>query len=50
MSLVIKNTSILFGKNLTFVRRGYIEIGKDGTINKAGSGDYKARLVEVVMC
>ena len=44
MSLVIKNTSILLGKNLTFVRRGYIEIGKDGTINKAGSGDYKGKV------
>ena len=43
MSLVIKNTSILLGKNLTFVRCGYIEIGKDGTITKAGSGDYKGR-------
>jgi cytosine/adenosine deaminase-related metal-dependent hydrolase len=44
VSLVIKNTSILLGKNLTFVRRGYIEIGKDGTINKAGSGDYKGKV------
>ncbi|HZE78310.1 MAG TPA: amidohydrolase family protein [Nitrososphaeraceae archaeon] len=44
MSLVIKNTSILLGKNLTFVRRGYIEIGKDGAINKAGSGDYKGKV------
>ena len=43
MSLVIKNTSILLGKNLTFVRRGYIEIGKGGTINKARSGDYKGK-------
>jgi cytosine/adenosine deaminase-related metal-dependent hydrolase len=44
VSLVIKNTSILLGKNLTFVRRGYIEIGKDGAINKAGSGDYKGKV------
>lgn len=40
MSLVIKNASLLLGKDLTFVNYGFIEIGKNGIIKKAGSGSY----------
>jgi cytosine/adenosine deaminase-related metal-dependent hydrolase len=40
MSLVFKNASLLLGKDLTFVKYGFIEIGKNGIIKKAGSGSY----------
>jgi cytosine/adenosine deaminase-related metal-dependent hydrolase len=40
MSLVIKNASLLLGKDLTFVNYGFIEIGKNGIIKKAGSGSH----------
>ena len=36
MSIVIKNASLLLGKDLTFVNSGFIEIGKNGIIKKAG--------------
>jgi cytosine/adenosine deaminase-related metal-dependent hydrolase len=40
MSLVLKNASLLLGKDLTFVLRGYLEIGTDGVIQQAKSGTY----------
>jgi cytosine/adenosine deaminase-related metal-dependent hydrolase len=40
MSLVLKNASLLLGKDLTFVLRGYVEIGTDGLIQQAKSGTY----------
>jgi len=40
MSIVFKNASLLLGKDLTFVKYGFIEIGKNGIIKKAGSGSY----------
>jgi cytosine/adenosine deaminase-related metal-dependent hydrolase len=40
MSIVIKNASLLLGKNLTFVTQGFIEIGKNGLIKKTGTGSY----------
>ncbi len=40
MSLILKNASLLLGKDLTFVARGYLEIGKDGIIKEAKRGPY----------
>jgi cytosine/adenosine deaminase-related metal-dependent hydrolase len=40
MSLILKNASLLLGKELTFVERGYVEIGKDGIIKEAKGGPY----------
>jgi cytosine/adenosine deaminase-related metal-dependent hydrolase len=41
MSLILKNASLLLGKELTFVERGYVEIGKDGIIKEAKGGPYR---------
>ena len=41
MSLILKNASLLLGKDLTFVARGYLEIGKDGIIKEAKRGPYR---------
>jgi cytosine/adenosine deaminase-related metal-dependent hydrolase len=38
---VLKNASLLLGKDLTFVPRGYLEIGTDGLIQEAKSGTYR---------
>ena len=40
MSLILKNASLLFGKDLAYVAEGYLEIGKDGIIKKAKRGPY----------
>lgn len=40
MSLILKNASLFLGKELTFVERGYVEIGKDGFIKEAKGGPY----------
>jgi cytosine/adenosine deaminase-related metal-dependent hydrolase len=40
MSLILKNVSLLLGKDLTFVAEGYLEIGKDGIIKQAKRGPY----------
>ncbi|HYA83013.1 MAG TPA: amidohydrolase family protein [Candidatus Bathyarchaeia archaeon] len=40
MSLILKNASLLLGKELSFVERGYVEIGKDGIIKVAKGGPY----------
>ena len=40
MSLILKNASLLLGKDLTFVERGYVEIGKDGIIKEAKGGPF----------
>ncbi len=40
MSLILKNASLLLGKELTFIERGYVEIGKDGIIKEAKGGPY----------
>jgi cytosine/adenosine deaminase-related metal-dependent hydrolase len=38
--LIIEDASILLGRELTFVSQGFIEIGKNGIIIKAGAGSY----------
>ena len=44
MPLVIKNASLLLGENLTFVNSGFIEIGKNGIINRVGTGSYSSKI------
>jgi len=41
MSLILENASLLLGKDLTFVNNGFIEIKKNGIIEKAGEGNYR---------
>jgi cytosine/adenosine deaminase-related metal-dependent hydrolase len=40
MSIAITNASLLLGKELDYVERGYVEIG-NGTIKNTGTGSYK---------
>jgi cytosine/adenosine deaminase-related metal-dependent hydrolase len=40
MSLVINNASLLLGKELDYIEKGYVEI-KDGIIRSAAAGSYK---------
>jgi cytosine/adenosine deaminase-related metal-dependent hydrolase len=40
MSLILKNGSLLLGKELTFVEHGYVQIRKDGIIKEAKGGPY----------
>jgi len=42
MSLVIKNASLLLGKNLDYIDTGFIEVGKDGIIKKASAAKYES--------
>ena len=41
MSIIINNASLLLGSDLTFVNKGFIEIGKNGIIKKVGDGNYR---------
>jgi len=40
MSIIITNASLLLGKELNYVERGYVEI-ENGIVKSAGAGDYK---------
>jgi cytosine/adenosine deaminase-related metal-dependent hydrolase len=40
MSIIIRDASLLLGKDLTFVNSGFIEIGRDGLIKKARAGNH----------
>jgi cytosine/adenosine deaminase-related metal-dependent hydrolase len=40
MSLILKNGSLLLGKELTFVEHGYVQIRKNGIIKEAKGGPY----------
>jgi len=40
MSIEIRNASLLLGRDLTFVKSGFLEIGKNGLIRKVGTGSY----------
>ena len=40
MPQIIKNASLLLGKDLTFVNTGFIEIGKNGIIKNVRAGNY----------
>ncbi len=39
MSRIIKNASLLLGRNLRYVNSGFIEIGKNGKITRVGPAD-----------
>ena len=41
MSLVIKNASLLLGKNLKYVDTGFVEVTRDGIIKRADTARYK---------
>lgn len=43
MNRIIKNASLLLGRDLTYVETGFIEIGKNGTITRAGPGNYNSK-------
>lgn len=43
MNRIIKNASLLLGRDLTYVDTGFIEIGKNGTIIRAGAGNYNSK-------
>src|SRR5215467_2003214 len=47
MSLILKDASLFLGKELTFVQRGYVEIGKDGIIKEAKGGPYHGDCKEI---
>jgi len=42
LSLVFKNASLLLGKELTYIPRGYLEVGHDGIIKEAKRGVYQS--------
>ena len=46
MSIIIENASLLLGCDLTFVNNGFIEIRKNGIINKVGDGNYRGIIDE----
>ena len=43
MSLVIKNASLLLGKNLDYIDTGFVEVNKDGIIKKAHAARYESK-------
>jgi cytosine/adenosine deaminase-related metal-dependent hydrolase len=43
MNRIVKNASLLLGRDLTYVETGFIEIGKNGTITRAGAGNYNSK-------
>lgn len=45
MVKVIKNASLLLGRDLSYVGSGFIEIAKDGKITRAGAGNYNNRVL-----
>jgi cytosine/adenosine deaminase-related metal-dependent hydrolase len=44
MVRVIKNASLLLGRDLSYVESGFIEIAKDGKITRAGAGNYSNKV------
>lgn len=45
MDRVIKNASILLGRELSYVESGFIEIAKDGKITRASAGSYNSKVL-----
>ena len=43
MNRIVKNASLLLGKDLTYVETGFIEIGENGIITRAGAGNYNSK-------
>lgn len=40
MNTIIEKASLLLGRDLKYIESGFIEIGKNGTILRAGPGNY----------
>jgi cytosine/adenosine deaminase-related metal-dependent hydrolase len=45
MIRLIKNASLLLGRDLTYVEAGFIEIGKNGKITRTGAGNYSNKVL-----
>jgi cytosine/adenosine deaminase-related metal-dependent hydrolase len=45
MNRIIKNASLLLGRDLTYIESGFIEIGKNGQITRAGAGNYSDKIL-----
>ncbi|HEY6405725.1 MAG TPA: hypothetical protein VIX38_06580, partial [Nitrososphaeraceae archaeon] len=45
MVRVIKNASILLGRELSYVESGFIEIANDGKITRASAGSYNSKVL-----
>src|SRR5215208_7374020 len=45
MNRIIKNASLLLGRDLTYIESGFIEIGKNGQITRAGAGNYSGKIL-----
>src|ERR687892_65758 len=46
MNSIIENASLLLGRDLTYIESGFIEIGKNGTIIRAGAGNYSGTVLD----
>jgi cytosine/adenosine deaminase-related metal-dependent hydrolase len=45
MIRLIKNASLMLGRDLTYVESGFIEIGKNGKITRTGAGNYSNKVL-----
>ncbi|MGA6923339.1 MAG: hypothetical protein WBY22_10465, partial [Nitrososphaeraceae archaeon] len=45
MIRLIKNASLMLGRDLTYVESGFIEIGKNGEITRTGAGKYSNKVL-----
>jgi cytosine/adenosine deaminase-related metal-dependent hydrolase len=45
MNTIIEKASLLLGRDLKYIESGFIEIGKNGTILRAGSGNYSEKVL-----
>ena len=46
MNSIIENASLLLGRDLTYIESGFIEIGKNGAIIRAGAGNYRGKVLD----
>jgi cytosine/adenosine deaminase-related metal-dependent hydrolase len=45
MNTIIEKASLLLGRDLKYIESGFIEIGKNGTILRAGPGNYNEKVL-----
>ena len=45
MNTIIEKASLLLGRDLKYIESGFIEIGKNGTILRAGPGNYSEKVL-----
>ena len=50
MNRIVKNASLLLGRDLTYVETGFIEIGENGIITRAGAGNYNSKTLSNKIC